>query len=98
MLGQMALIQSLARGQEELGALNNKLHQDGCNRMKQTVEARGQVIHQPLMGQKVVLESRPFQIAATSQAQPQPLQQQQGNRHKRNTSERCFTEINMSLA
>ena len=66
--------------------------------MKQTVEAGGQVIHQPLMGQKVGLESRPFQIAATSQAQPQPRQQQQGNQRKRNTSERRFTKINMSLA
>ena len=47
-LGQMALIQSLARAQEELRALISKLHQDGCNRMKQTVEDEDQVINHPL--------------------------------------------------
>ena len=44
MLGQMALIQGLARGQEEPRAIINKLLQDGYNRMKQTVEAGDQVI------------------------------------------------------
>ena len=34
MIIQMALIQSLAQGQEELRILVSKLHQDGRNRMK----------------------------------------------------------------
>ena len=50
MLGKMTVIQGLAQGQEELRAIINKLHQDGYNCMKQTVEAGDQVIHQPLMG------------------------------------------------
>ena len=62
MLGQMALIQSLARRQEELRALAIQLHQDGSNRMKQTVEDGDQVTNQPLMGQKIGV----FQIASTS--------------------------------
>ena len=53
MLGQMALIQGLARGQEELRTIINKLHQDGYNRMKQAVEAGDQVIDQPPRRQKV---------------------------------------------
>ena len=44
MLRQMALIQSLARGQEKLRTIVNEFHQDGCNRMKQIVEVRDQVI------------------------------------------------------
>ena len=44
MLGRMALIQGLARRQEELKAIINQLHQDGYNSMKQTVEAGDQVI------------------------------------------------------
>ena len=47
MLVQMALIQNLARGQEELRILVNKLHQDGCNRMQQTIKIGDQVINQP---------------------------------------------------
>ena len=65
MLGKMALIPILARGQEELRGIVNKLHQDGCNRMRQTVEAGDQVIHNSLMGKKVSLESGPFQMAVT---------------------------------
>ena len=53
MLRQMALIQGLARGQEELRSIINKLHQDGYNRMKQAVEAGDQVINQPQMRQKI---------------------------------------------
>ena len=94
MLGQMALIQSLARGQEELRAIVNELHQDGCNRMKQIVEVGDQVIDQPPRRQEV----RPFQIATTSRVQQQSRQQQQVNRRKQDTSERRFTEVNMSLA
>ena len=33
LVGQMALIQNLAQGQEELKVLINKLHQDGCNQV-----------------------------------------------------------------
>ena len=47
MLAQMALIQNLARGQEELRVLVNKLHQDICNHMKQTVKVGDQVINHP---------------------------------------------------
>ena len=43
MLGQMALIQNLARGQEELRTLVNKLHQNSCNHMKQTIKIGDQV-------------------------------------------------------
>ena len=53
MLGQMALIQGLARRQEELKAIINQLHQDGYNSMKQTVEVGDQVIDQPPRRQKV---------------------------------------------
>ena len=52
MLGQIALIQGLARRQEELKAIINQLHQDGYNSMKQTVEAEDQVIDQPLRRQR----------------------------------------------
>ena len=44
LVGQMALIQNMAQGQEELRVLINKLHQDGYNGMKQAVEAGDQVI------------------------------------------------------
>ena len=71
MLGKMALIQGLAQGQEELRAIITKLHQDGYNHKKQTVEVGDQVIDQLLRRQEV----RPFQIITTSQVQQQPLQQ-----------------------
>ena len=51
MVGQMALIQNLARGQEELRALVNKLHQGGCNHMEQTTRIGDQVINQPQLKQ-----------------------------------------------
>ena len=95
MMGKMALIQNLAQGQEGLRAFLNKLHQDGCRSMKQTVKIVDQGINQPPVREEV--GNRPFMITTTSQAQPEPLQRQQGNRHKKNTSERRFTEINMSL-
>ena len=44
MLGQMALIQNLAQGQEEQRALINKLRQDGCNQTGQTTRSKGQNI------------------------------------------------------
>ena len=44
MISQMDLIQSLARGQEELRAIINKLHQDGCSGIKQTAGVGDQVI------------------------------------------------------
>ena len=44
MMGQMALIQGLARGQEELRTIINNLHQDRYNRMKQAAEVGDQVI------------------------------------------------------
>ena len=99
MLGKMALIQKFARGQDELRAFLNKLHQDGCRSMKQTVKIMDQAMNQPPVREEVgLVRNRPFQIATTSQAQPQPRQRQRGNRHKKNTSERRFTKINMPLA
>ena len=64
--------------------------------MKQTVKIMDQGINQSPVREEV--GNKPFQIATTSQAQPQPRQRQRGNRHKKNTSERRFTKINMSLA
>ena len=67
--------------------------------MKQTVKIMDQGINQPPVREEVgLVRNGPFHIATTSQAEPQPRQQQWGNRHKKNTSERCFTEINMSMA
>ena len=96
LVSQMALIQNLARGQEELRALINELHQDECNQLGQTTRVEDQVIIQPPLRQEA--ERKPPQFALGSQAQQQPHQCQQGNRCKRNTSEKRFTEINMSLS
>ena len=49
LVGQISLIQNLAQGQEELRALVNQLHQDGCNHMKQTVKIGDQVTNQQPM-------------------------------------------------
>ena len=77
----MALIQNLAQGQEELIALVNQIHQDGCNRMKQIVKIRDQVTTQSPMRQETGSgENRPFRITATSQTQQRPCQHQQENR------------------
>ena len=74
MLGQMALIQNLARGQEDLRILINKLHQGECNRMEQMVRIEDQVINQSPIRQEVgLVKSRPFWIATTSRAQQRPL-------------------------
>ena len=70
MLGQMALIQGLAREQEELRTMVNQLHQERYN-MKQTVQVRDQVIDQLPRGQgSGMVKNRPLQIATTSQVQP----------------------------
>ena len=94
MLGKMALIQGLARGQEELRAIITKIHQDGCNRKKQTVEVGDQFIKQPPRRQEV----GPFQIATTSRVQQQPLQKQRVDQSKPNMPKRQFTKINMPLS
>ena len=76
----MTLIQGLARGQEELRAIINKLHQDRCNRMKQTVEVGDQVIDQLLRRKEAgLVKSGPLQIATTSRVQQQPRQKQRAN-------------------
>ena len=72
MLGEMALIQGLAWVQEELRGIVNKLHQDGCNRVKQTVEVGDQVIDQPPRQEFGLVKSGPFQIATTSGVQQRP--------------------------
>ena len=52
LVGQMALIQNLAQGQEELKVLVNQLHQDGCNRMGKRIRIGNQVTAQPPMRQE----------------------------------------------
>ena len=80
MLGQMALIQSLARGQEELRTVVNKLHQDEWNRVKQIAEVGDQVIDQPPKRQELgLVKSGPFQISTTSRVQQQSCQKQRVN-------------------
>ena len=70
MLGQMALIQGLAREQEELKTMISQLHQDRYN-MKQPVQVRDQVIDQLPRGQESgMVKNEPLQIATTSQVQP----------------------------
>ena len=49
MMGQMALVQNLARGQEELRILINKLHQDRYDCMGQTARIWGLINDQPLL-------------------------------------------------
>ena len=49
LVGQMALIQNLAQGQEELKVLINQLHQDGYKCMKQTIKIGDQVTFQSPM-------------------------------------------------
>ena len=67
MLGQMALIQGLAREQEELRTMISQLHQDRYN-MKKPVQVRDQVIDQLPRGQESgMVKNRPLQIATTSQ-------------------------------
>ena len=83
LVGQMALIQNLAQGQEELRALVNQLHQDGCNRMKQTVKIGDQVTTQPPMRQEAGSgENKPFRITATSRTQQRPRQHPQENQQR----------------
>ena len=74
LVGQMALIQNLAQGQEELRVLINKLHQDECNQMRQTTKVEDQVIIQTPLRQEV--ERKPLQFASGSRAQQQPHQHQ----------------------
>ena len=77
LVGQMALIQNLAQGQEELKVLINKLRRDGCNQMGKTSRIGDQVIIQPPLRQEA--ERRPPQFALGSRAQQQPRLRQQGN-------------------
>ena len=53
MVGQMALIQNLAQGQEELKVLINKLHLGERNQMGQTTKVEDQVIIQLPLRQEV---------------------------------------------
>ena len=97
MLGQMALIQGLAREQEELRTMISQLHQDRSN-MKQPVQVRDQVFDQLPRGQESgMVKNRPLQIATTSQAQHQPRPEQQVDQSKASSSKRQFTQLNMSL-
>ena len=99
MMGHMALIQNLAQGQEELRILIIKLHQDEYNCMGWTDKIGDQIINQPPIRQEVgLVESRPFWIATTSQAQQRPRQQQQGSQCKQDTSKRQYTKLNMPMS
>ena len=70
MVGQMALIQNLAQGQEELRTIIRKLRQDKYNRIVRTDGIRDQIINQPPLRQEVgLVKSMPFRIANTSQVQ-----------------------------
>ena len=88
MLGQMALIQDLSQRQGELRVLVIQLLRD--NQLGQTSKVEEQAIIQPPMGQED--KGKAPQFASGSQAQHQPHQRQQGNRRKRNTSGRHFSE------
>ena len=95
LVGQMALIQNLAQGQEELKALVNRLHQDRYNQMGQTSRIGDQVIIQPPMRQGVGLrERRPPQFASTPQT---PRQQGQGNQSKQVPAVRQFIKLDMPI-
>ena len=76
MLGQMALIQGLAREQEELRTMINQLHQDRYNSMKQIVKAEDQIISQLPRSQRFgLVKNGPHQIVTTSQVQQRPFQE-----------------------
>ena len=80
LVGQMALIQNLARGQEELRTLINKLRHDGCNQIEQIARRGDQVTTQPPMRQEVSLrERRHSQIASTARSQQRLRQHQPEN-------------------
>ena len=80
LVGQMALIQNLAQGQEELKGLINKLHRDDCNQMGQTSRIGDQIIIQPPLRQEA--ERRPPQFASASRAQQRLRQQQPENQQR----------------
>ena len=88
MLGQVTIIQSLAQRQGELKVLVNQLLRD--NQLGQTSKVEKQDIIQPPVVQED--KGKAPQFASGSQAQHQPHQRQQGNRRKRNTSGRHFSE------
>ena len=68
MMGQKALIQNLARGQEELRILVNKLHRDEYSHMGGTVRMGDQIINQPPMRHEVgLVKSRSSRISTTLQ-------------------------------
>ena len=69
MVGQMALIQNLARGQEEMRALVNKFYQDRCNHMEQTTRIRDRVFNQPQLKQEDLVEKTPFKMATMPRVQ-----------------------------
>ena len=79
-------------------AIIKKLHQDGCSRMKQTVEVGDKVIDQlPRRQEAGLVKSGLFPIATTSRVQKQPRQKQWVNQSKPETPKRQFTKFNMSL-
>ena len=87
MLGQRALIQGLAQEQGELRAMISQLHQ-GKSNMKLPVRVRDQVFDQLPRGQQSgMVKNGPPQVVTTSQTQ-----HQRGNRRKRYTPGRHFSE------
>ena len=95
----MALIQGLARRQEELGTIVNQFRQDGCNRMGQTIRIENQGLAQLPMRQETGLkERRPSHFASTSRAQQRLRQHQPENQQRQSEPKRQFTNINIPLS
>ena len=99
LVGQMALIQNLAQGQEELKVVVNQLRRDGCNHMGQITRIGNQVTAQPPMRQEVGLrERRHSQISSTVRAQQRLHKHQPENQERQSKPKRKFTNINIPLS
>src|ERR1051325_6624721 len=91
MMGQMALIQNLARGQEELRVFINELLKFEDNRMVRTTRVGDPSVNLP--------PAKPKLTCSQERGKSTLLhQQQQGNQHKQGTPRRQLTKINMPLS
>ena len=91
MMGQMALIQNLARGQEELRVFINELLKFEDNRMVRTARVGDPSVNLPPMRPKLTCSQARDKFTLLRQ-------QQQSNRHKQVTPRRKFAKINMPLS
>lgn len=91
MMGQMALIQNLARGQEKLRVFINELLKFEDNLMGWTTRVRDPNINQPPIRQRLTCSQERDKFTLLRQ-------QQQSNRHKQDTPRRQFSKINMPLS